>query len=205
MRNLREVREELANKGGFSYSLHYGDLAGSQQYSVAYSKHTEKVFDQLPTDAEVADYVNSNITLLEKEDLFFGGWEHEGRYYLDVAQHLSKREYSREAAIQVGRDREQLAIFDLEYLEEITCELETITFEVFVRKCDVTGVGMNKGWLFNDEYYVANESDALEYCIKNGYSSIEEAYEDDFGYYTEWTVEDAWDETYDKDGNTLAY
>jgi hypothetical protein len=124
MRNLREVREELANKGGFSYSLHYGDLASSPQYSVAYSKHTEKVFDQLPTDDEVADYVNSNITLLEKEDLFFGGWEHEGRYYLDVAQALSKREYSREAAIQVGRDRDQLAIFDLEYLEEVTCEPE---------------------------------------------------------------------------------
>jgi hypothetical protein len=200
MKNLREVQEQLATNGGFSYSLTFGSLGNTPNYSISYAKEVEHIFDSIPTEDEVREYVNKHITLLAREEFFLGGWEHNGRYYLDVAQTLSKREYSREAAIQTGIDRDQIAIFDLEYFEEIACDQT-----VYVRKCDVTGKGMNQGWLFGDGYYVAEESDALEYCIENGYSSIQEAFDDDFGYYTEWTVEDAWDETYDKDGNTLAY
>lgn len=121
MKNLRDARHELATNGGFSYSLHYGNVGGTPQYSISIAKELERVYDQLPTDDEIAEYVNTNITLLEKEDYFLGGWEHKGQYYLDVAQSLSKREYSREAAKQVGRERDQIAIFDLEYFEEITC------------------------------------------------------------------------------------
>jgi hypothetical protein len=199
MKNLTEVQDQLATNGGFSYGLALGDLGSTENYSVSYAKDVEQIFDSIPTEDEVLEYVNKHITLLAREDFFLGGWAHKGQYYLDVAQALSKREYSREAAIQVGREREQIAIFDLEYFEEIACE-ET----VYVRKCDVTGKGMNQGWLFGDAYYVAGESDALAYCIENGYSSIQEAYDDDFGYYTEWSDEDAWEgELFDKNGNII--
>lgn len=59
--------------------------------------------------------------------------------------------------------------------------------ELFARKCDVTGKGMNEGWVVGDgEMYFANEVDAIKWCTDNGYASMDEAYEDDAIYYTAW-------------------
>ena len=58
----------------------------------------------------------------------------------------------------------------------------------FARKCNVTNQGMNKGWVINDGIdYVSKEEDAIAICSDAGYSSMEEAFEDEFIYYTEWT------------------
>ena len=59
--------------------------------------------------------------------------------------------------------------------------------ELFARKCDVTGVGMNEGWVVGDgEYYIANEGDAIKWCLDNGYVSLDDAYEDEAVYWTAW-------------------
>jgi hypothetical protein len=120
--NLRTLNTELIENGGFSYSLTFGNVFGSDNYSVAFSKETEKVFGNLPTEADYQDYVNKHITLLAREDFILGGWEHEGEFYLDVAQLLPKDAYSEGAAIKVGQEREQKAIFDLQEGKEIECK-----------------------------------------------------------------------------------
>jgi len=66
--------------------------------------------------------VNKHITLLAREDFILGGWEHEGKYYLDVAQLLPKRDYSKAKAIKIGQERSQIAIFDLQEGKEIKCK-----------------------------------------------------------------------------------
>lgn len=119
--NLRTLNTTLLENGGFSYSLTFGDVFGTQNYSVAYAKGTEKVFDELPTANDYEEYINKHITLLAREDFVLGGWEHEGKFYLDVAQLLPKREYSKDKAIKIGQERDQIAIFDLGYGEEIEC------------------------------------------------------------------------------------
>jgi hypothetical protein len=131
MKNLREVQEQFATNGGFSYSLTFGRVGQTANYIVSYAKNVEQIFDSIPTEDEVREYVNKHITLLAREEFFLGGWVEGGRYYLDVSQLLSKREYSREAAIQVGIDRDQIAIYDLEYLEEIFCADK----EIICHKC----------------------------------------------------------------------
>lgn len=120
--NLRTLNTELTENGGFSYSLTFGSMAGTQNYSVAYAKETEKVFDHLPTEDDYNEYINSHITLLAREDFVLGGWEYEGRYYIDVAQLLDKRSYSKNMAVQTGNDRQQEAIYDLEHGETIKCK-----------------------------------------------------------------------------------
>jgi hypothetical protein len=73
--------------------------------------------------------------------------------------------------------------------------------EKFARRCDATGKGMNEGYCFGDgEAYFIHESDALEFALKRGYSTLDEAYEDDAYYYTEWEEIDD-DIYYDVDGN----
>ena len=57
----------------------------------------------------------------------------------------------------------------------------------YARVCDVTNEGMNEGWVFGDgEGYFKYEKDALEWAIANGYADLDEAYEDDAIYWTEW-------------------
>ena len=120
--NLRTLNTELTENGGFSYSLTFGNMASTQNYSVAYAKETEKVFDHLPTEDEYNEYINRHITLLAREDFVLGGWEYEGQYYIDVAQLLDKRSHSKNMAVQIGNDRQQEAIYDLEYSETIKCK-----------------------------------------------------------------------------------
>ena len=120
--NLRTLNTELIENGGFSYSLTFGDVYGSDNYSVGYHKTTESVFEKLPTETDYEEYVDKHITLLAREDFILGGWEHEGKFYLDVAQLLSKDEYSKDNAIKVGQEREQIAIFDLQIGKEIKCK-----------------------------------------------------------------------------------
>lgn len=60
----------------------------------------------------------------------------------------------------------------------------------FARKCDMTGEGMDDGWVFGGgELYAKYESAALFFAKRLGYSSIDEAYNDDACYWTEWEEE----------------
>ena len=119
--NLRTLTTALINNGGFSYSLTFGDVFGTDNYSVAVAKDTEKVFDGLPSLLDMRKYVDLHLDRLSQDEFVLGGWEHEGKYYLDVAELLSKGDHTLRQAVSVGQDREQIAIFDLETGKEIKC------------------------------------------------------------------------------------
>lgn len=70
---------------------------------------------------------------------------------------------------------------------------------VYARKCDVTGKGMNNGYCIMDGgMYIASEGDMLKHLEEHtAYESMEEAFEDEYCYYTEWTE-------LDEDGYYLA-
>ncbi len=118
MRKLTDLRPELS-KGGFSWSIHIGDVSGLPFYSIATHKKTEKIFDQLPTDSQIRQYILENINDLIREEIVLGGWEYEGKYYLDTAELFSKEDLSLGGAIQMGNMRKQIAIYDLENNKEI--------------------------------------------------------------------------------------
>lgn len=61
----------------------------------------------------------------------------------------------------------------------------------YARQCSKTGEGMNEGWVFGDgEEYAKYEADAIELAKEYGYDSLEDAYEDNGGYWTSWEDED---------------
>jgi hypothetical protein len=80
----------------------------------------------------------------------------------------------------------------------------------FARICDVTGEGMNEGWVINGGVmYIKYEADALAHAKEQGYDSIDAMYEacEDDGesdgfYWTEWEEldEDEWYESPYEDG-----
>ena len=101
--------------------------------------------------------------------------------------------------------------------------------EKFVRLCDVTGRGMNEGWVWGEgEFYTSTKEVTiaeLRSDIKDGAYDFDEmgadkmlemtddellqyAYDNDVLYYTEWDDEineDNYDCYYDEDGNEYEF
>jgi hypothetical protein len=74
----------------------------------------------------------------------------------------------------------------------------------FARKCSVTGEGMNEGWCFGDgQDYAKYEHDAWSLASEYGYDSIDDAFDDDAVYWTEWQDEDDYEYYEDKNGNII--
>jgi hypothetical protein len=63
--------------------------------------------------------------------------------------------------------------------------------ENYARECSITGEGMNEGWCFNDgEIYCKYEHDAWAIAHDLGYDSIDDAFENDACYWTEFETEE---------------
>lgn len=55
------------------------------------------------------------------------------------------------------------------------------------RICTVTGDRMYEGWVANDgDAYFSNKDDAINWCAKQGYASLEDAYDDGAIYWTQF-------------------
>ena len=65
----------------------------------------------------VADYIGEHAQkLMNNTALCLGTWVNEGIVYLDLSENVPNRE----KALELGRERHQLAIFNLENFEEVT-------------------------------------------------------------------------------------
>jgi len=76
--------------------------------------------------------------------------------------------------------------------------------EKFARQCDITGEGMNTGFYVNDELYIKNEIDLIEWLREQDFITAdgtpandfndedlkEWAYNDEIYYFTEWNDEE---------------
>jgi len=73
------------------------------------------------------------------------------------------------------------------------------TTEKFPRLCEVKMTGMYTGYVFHDGLFECeDEADALAYAISLGYANLDEAYNDEVYYYTEWEeCDDTWYEQHD--------
>ena len=73
----------------------------------------------------------------------------------------------------------------------------------YARKCDVTGKGMNDGYCINDgEMYIKNKSEMLKHIKSVGYKTLDEAFNDEYYYWTEWEELDE-DYHYLEDGTEI--
>ena len=62
-----------------------------------------------------------------------------------------------------------------------------VKFKKYARKCEITGEGMNEGFVFGDGAgYCKYEKDALIMAKKEGFKTLEEAYKSGAYYWTEW-------------------
>ena len=78
----------------------------------------------------------------------------------------------------------------------------------FPRKCDLTHMGMWEGYCFGDgQDYAINKAGAVVLAMRYGYETLEEAWEDDAYYFSEWQEldEDGWYESDYADGRDAVW
>jgi hypothetical protein len=78
----------------------------------------------------------------------------------------------------------------------------------YARRCDVSGKGMNEGYCIEDGMmYIFSDLDMLNHITdETEYETLEEAYEDEYYYHTDWyeTLEEE-DEWYTKEGKLIEH
>lgn len=114
--NFRKLLDHVKENGGVSYSTVYGDLSGKKGYAVSIYKEREVVipYSQL-TENEVRNYYFENAELLAQPEHFLGIWVDDGNAYLDVSVMVRLKA----DALQLAKEKQQLAIYDLRKLETV--------------------------------------------------------------------------------------
>lgn len=70
-------------------------------------------------------------------------------------------------------------------------DTELVEGRTYARKCSVTGEPMNEGWVVRDgEEYIKYEKDAIKWATDNHYDDLEQAFEDEVIYWTQWCKDD---------------
>ena len=109
------VEDTLAN-GGLTIKPFTGEKP-SGGYMVALEGFELKVPLSEFFTGVVADYIGEHAQkLMSNPALCLGTWVHEGSVYLDLSENVG----SLDKALELGRERNQLAVFNLETFEEVT-------------------------------------------------------------------------------------
>lgn len=106
--NLAQLsRENLITKGGFTISPRPDHPVPTSGY-LASAENTERKFDSIPTTGDILNYFQKTPLPL---GWYFGGWEHEGSFYLDTSVHFCHLW----DALRYAREQNQISIFDLDF------------------------------------------------------------------------------------------
>jgi hypothetical protein len=112
---VNEILQSIESSGGATFNFSRGNLAGTGNYSVSIYPERSKIVPGVVDFEEIENYIVDNEDLLRDSHNSFGAWTNEGKVYLDVVATLPDRE----KAIQLGRQHNQIAIWDLKNSQEI--------------------------------------------------------------------------------------
>jgi hypothetical protein len=182
--NIMKFIAQAKQDNGGSYCLMTGYFNPTTGYMVSL-ECAEQKFEHFPSDIAVQQYILNNAERLCYHNRYLGLWYNEDKalWYMDVS--VNVEEYA--SARLMGAINKQIAIWDCAKNKEI--KLGEDEAPTYARTCSVTGEGMNEGWYYEaDQMYFKYEADALAHVVSKGYDDINDAYEHDECYYTEWDV-----------------
>ncbi len=108
MRSWAELVEQ-AKSEGFSVQLMTGDIP-VVGYMVARAGHEERIPADAFTEDRLKRYVRDHFDTLTLDNTYLGAWMSNGHVFLDVSENVVS---SRDEAVEIGRARGQLAIWDV--------------------------------------------------------------------------------------------
>lgn len=181
--NLKDLFPAL-QQGGFSYSTEFGSLSGAKAYAISIPGY-KKIYESI-TEEDIREYFQKHSEFVAlKPERFIGGWQHDGKYFLDVCDTWDKDEYTLEGAVEIGRLRDQISIFDLETGDTHYC-------------CDAIG------WIVDDEDTIFIEpvsNDLKDWMKKENYLCSAEEGKYPFSYHMmKWGTNSGFKQFHSEDG-----
>lgn len=115
---VNDILALIEQTGGSTYNLQQGSLANTPNFAVSSHKDRERIVDLVDYDT-LEGYIDDNLDLLNDPKNSLGIWISGGKVYLDVTSTVP----TKEEALQLAYDNQQLAIFDLSTMTEISVDL----------------------------------------------------------------------------------
>jgi hypothetical protein len=116
LKNPAKTALDLMEKdSGATLNVAKGSLANTPHYAVSVFPERELIIKGEPTLEEIQAYMTKNKDLLNDPANSFGLWKDKGQTYLDVVVTTPDKE----AAMKMGLENNQKAIFDLKKMEEV--------------------------------------------------------------------------------------
>ena len=106
---VNDILEVVESSGGITYNMNQGNLAYSDNYSVSIYPQREKIVTGVADYEDIQNYINENEDLLIQPNNSFGVWSNKGQVYYDIVITIPDRE----EALKLGRENNQLEIWDL--------------------------------------------------------------------------------------------
>jgi len=108
---------DTKKNGGATINMRSGQsLGGVEMYAIALPVAPGMVVDGYPTGSDLKAFTMKNAKwLLDRTGYALGTWYYEGKTYIDVSTTIPWRDY----AVTLGREYDQISIFDLANFQEI--------------------------------------------------------------------------------------
>lgn len=108
---------DTKKNGGATINMRSGQsLGGVEMYAIALPVAPGMVVDGYPTGSDLKAFTTKNAKwLLDRTGYALGTWYYQGKTYIDVSTTIPWRDY----AVTLGKEYDQISIFDLANFEEI--------------------------------------------------------------------------------------
>jgi 2',3'-cyclic-nucleotide 2'-phosphodiesterase (5'-nucleotidase family) len=115
--NWAALAADTKKNGGATINMRSGQsLGGVEMYAIALPVAPGMVVNGYPTGSDLKAFTMKNAKwLLDRTGYALGTWYHEGKTYIDVSTTIPWRDY----AVTLGKEYDQISIFDLANFEEI--------------------------------------------------------------------------------------
>lgn len=115
--HVYHIRQNTLRNGGLSVNPFYGSHEPKTGYMVALQGHELVIPVELFNYGSIVDYLEKKSNLLMGDaSLFLGTWLNDGKVYLDISENV----LNFDDAIIKGLNRQQLAIFNLNNMSEVS-------------------------------------------------------------------------------------
>lgn len=111
---IHAILDAIHNGEDGSIHLTSGE-APKTGYMVGGASWTMTVAPEMLDAYVIADFIHAHKAMLSWEHHFIGWWTHNGRIYLDVSENVHHFSH----ALELGYERKELAIFDLNTMTEV--------------------------------------------------------------------------------------
>jgi 2',3'-cyclic-nucleotide 2'-phosphodiesterase/3'-nucleotidase len=115
--NWAALAADTKKNGGATINMRSGQsLGGVEMYAIALPVAPGMVVNGYPTGGDLKAFTMKNAKwLLDRTGYALGTWYYEGKTYIDVSTTIPWRDY----AVTLGREYDQISIYDLANFEEI--------------------------------------------------------------------------------------